>query len=301
MKEIHDLSAQAKLDTDAAAQTTVVLITRNRRTSLARTLRRLEALPERPRVIVVDNASEDNTATFDMSGCPRVEVIALADNMGPVARTVGVIAAETPYVAFCDDDSWWRPGALTRAQEVFETHPRVAVIAARTLVGPERRDDPINDKLRASPLGRDPRLPGPWVLGFLACASVVRRSAFLQVGGFSESGMGFEEAALAIEMVRRGWAVVYVDDVVAEHHPTEANRDDRVLRRSHARNVVIAAWRRRPARRAVAQTLELLRHGVTDAATMRGVLDAALQVRRLRRERDVVHESLEASLRRLEL
>src|SRR5438445_2853364 len=40
----------------------VVIATWNRRTELARTLRQLTALPERPRLVVVDNASTDGTA-----------------------------------------------------------------------------------------------------------------------------------------------------------------------------------------------------------------------------------------------
>jgi hypothetical protein len=39
-------------------------------------------------------------------------------------------------------------------------------MAARTLVGPERLDDPINASMRESPLDRDPALPGPFVGGF---------------------------------------------------------------------------------------------------------------------------------------
>jgi hypothetical protein len=40
-------------------------------------------------------------------------------------------------------------------------------------------------KTRRSPLPRQPDLPGPPVLGFVACGAVVRRSAYLAVGGFS--------------------------------------------------------------------------------------------------------------------
>jgi GT2 family glycosyltransferase len=43
-------------------RTSVVVITHNRRTELLRTLARLERLPERPRILVTDNASTDGTA-----------------------------------------------------------------------------------------------------------------------------------------------------------------------------------------------------------------------------------------------
>jgi len=282
------------------AQTTVVVMTRNRCPTLACTLKRLHALPERPPVIVVDNGSNDGTPAFIEREFSDVELICLEENAGPAARTVGVEAAKTPYIAFADDDSWWWPGALGEAEEIFARHPAVGLIAARTLVGPERLDDPINASMRESPLDRDPALPGPSVLGFLACASLVRRSAFLEVGGFTQSVMGFEETALAVEMARFGWALVYVDGVLVEHHPA-AEREESARRRTHYCNAVLFAWRRRPLPIALARTLAVLRQGLTDPAALQGLLDAGRQARRLKGERAVVSESLEASLRRLDL
>ena len=52
-----------------------------------------------------------------------------------------------------------------------------------TLVGPGREPDPVNETMAASPLREG---GGAAVLGFLACACVVRKAAFVGVGGFSE-------------------------------------------------------------------------------------------------------------------
>ncbi|HEU4346617.1 MAG TPA: glycosyltransferase, partial [Actinoplanes sp.] len=62
---------------DPAPAVTVVVITRNRRAGLLRTLRRLADLPERPPVIVVDNGSEDGTAAAVRAAFPAVEVVPL--------------------------------------------------------------------------------------------------------------------------------------------------------------------------------------------------------------------------------
>jgi N-acetylglucosaminyl-diphospho-decaprenol L-rhamnosyltransferase len=56
-------------------------------------------------------------------------------------------------------------------------------VAARILVGPEERTDPVTALMADSPLPRAEDAPGPSVLGFLACSAVLRREAFLQVGG----------------------------------------------------------------------------------------------------------------------
>src|SRR5205807_7353355 len=100
------------------------------------------------------------------------------------ARNVGAHAVTAPYVAFADDDSWWAPGALTHAAGLFDRHPELALIAARILVGPRQSLDPTCVTMAQSPVLAAPGQPGPSILGFLACGAVVRRSAFLAVGGF---------------------------------------------------------------------------------------------------------------------
>ncbi|MDQ0847107.1 GT2 family glycosyltransferase [Streptomyces sp. V1I6] len=54
------------------SRTTVVVISRNRREQLLHTLGRLAELPERPAVIVVDNASTDATAEAVTRQYPEV-------------------------------------------------------------------------------------------------------------------------------------------------------------------------------------------------------------------------------------
>jgi GT2 family glycosyltransferase len=258
---------------------TVVVMTRDRAEQLCRSLRRHQGP-----VIVVDNGSSDGTPELVRRRFPDVEVVALGENRGAVARNVGVRRARTPFVAFADDDSWWAPGALDLACCQLSSHPTLAVVAARTLVGPEELVDPVSLTMRDSPLGRRPGLPGPSVLGFLACAAVVRRDAFLDVGGFDDllHFMG-EEELLALDLAARGWDLCYVDDVVAHHHPSGTG--DRAGRRTRAsRNRILTAVLRRPwpvVARLVAAELAAgpaERAGVAEAA---GRLPAALRRRRL--------------------
>ena len=82
------------------------------REALDETLTKLGALPERPPVIVVDNASTDGTAPLVRRRHPEVRVLRLSEDIGAAARTEGVRRAATPYIAFCDDDTWWAPGCL---------------------------------------------------------------------------------------------------------------------------------------------------------------------------------------------
>jgi len=278
----------------------VVIATRDRGAELARTLRLLTALPDRPQVVVVDNASSDGTAAMVAADFPQVLLIRLAANAGAAARNVGVRAAGTRYVAFSDDDSWWERGSLDAAAQILDDHPRLGLVAATTLVGPDREPDPVNALMAASPLPVRPDLPGPPVRGFLACASVVRRAAFLDAGGFHPllffSG---EEALLAMDLAARGWECCHVAELCAVHEPSQA-RPPGGRRVIELRNTLLTAWLRRRVPVAASETARLARMAAHDLEA-RAAFGAAL--RRLPRAlalRRPVPAGVERELRLLE-
>ncbi|PWW23594.1 GT2 family glycosyltransferase [Geodermatophilus normandii] len=202
---------------------TVVVMSRDRREDLLATLPRHEAP-----VVLVDNGSTDGTVEAVRAALPQVTVLPLVENAGARARTIGAGHAGTEFVAFADDDSWWAPGDLARAAAVMRAHPRLAVLNARVLVGPEERLDPLCAELATSPLGTPPHLPGPRLLGFLGCAAMVRRDAFLAVGGF-DPVVRFpgEEERLSLDLAAAGWDIAYVDAVTVHHHPSLRRHDPR--------------------------------------------------------------------------
>ncbi|MGY2080829.1 glycosyltransferase family 2 protein [Modestobacter sp. SYSU DS0657] len=264
---------------------TVVIATLDRRTSLLRSLNRLDV--DGQPVIVVDNASTDGTAAAVRKTHPRVDVIELPENAGAVARTDGVRRATTPYVAFADDDSWWEPGALQRAAELLDVHPRVAVLVGRVRMARDGSDDRVSVKHRAAALGFSPGAPGPDVLSFPAFAAVVRRDAYLAVGGFSAFlFFGGEEHLLALDLAAAGWQLAYADDVVAWHDPAGPDRPSPQRWALQTRNDVLVDWLRRPLPVALAATARLARRCRDEPAArtaLAGVLrrlPAALRQRR---------------------
>jgi GT2 family glycosyltransferase len=282
----------------AVSAVTVVIITRDRRDGLLQTLRRLQALPERPPVVVVDNGSTDGTVAAVRASHPDVELVALGRNLGAAGRNVGACVARTRYVAFSDDDSSWAPGALTRAVDLLDAHPRLALVAAKVLVGDEGVTDPTCEAMARSPLPHEPDLPGSPVLGFIACGAVVHRERFLAVGFDERCGVGGEEALLAIDLAGRGWGLAYVDEVVALHWPSPA-RDPRARRAVVARNDLVLAWSRRHWSSATATTLRSLARAARDDAVRAGLLEAVRRAPQVLRERRPVSGELERRLRLL--
>jgi GT2 family glycosyltransferase len=256
----------------------VVVVSRNRRDDLLASLPRHEAP-----VILVDNASTDGTVAAVRKACPDVTVLTLERNEGARARTVGVAEAGTPFVAFADDDSWWAPGDLARAVAIMRRHPRLGVLNARILVGPEERLDPVCEEMAASPLGTEPDLPGPSLLGFVACATLVRTEAFAAVGGF-DPVVRFpgEEERVALDLAAAGWGLAYVDGLTVHHHPSP--RRDGPERRQAAvwRSRLLTALMRLPAGEVAGLLAEAARSD-RGRAGLRGALPdvpAALRRRR---------------------
>ena len=182
---------------------------------------------------------------------------------------------------------------------MLDAHPQLGVPAARTLVGPAGEPDPLNAEMGASPLPRG-ALPGPRVLGFLACACVVRRAAFLTAGGFSRLlKIGGEEGLLAVDLATAGWASSYVEDVVARHFPS-ATRDPAPRRRLLARNKVLVAWLRRPAGLALARTGALARSALRDPGAARALVALLAAMPRALAARRALPAHIEAEVRMLE-
>jgi GT2 family glycosyltransferase len=285
-----------------APHTGVVIATRDRAASLLAVLQRLRALPEGPPVVVVDNGSTDGTPEAVRAAAPEVVVLEAGRNLGAAARTLGARALDTPYVAFNDDDSWWAPGALRRAAELLDAHPRVGLLAARVLVGPAGRLDPTCAAMARSPLPRD-ALPGPGVLGFVACGAVVRRTAYLEVGGFDERyGIGGEERRLALDLAAAGWGLAYADELVVHHVPDAGGAPRSGRLRRQARNDLWSAWLRRPPAAALRESaLVLARLARREPATAaQAAADALGGARWVARERRVVPPLVEQGLRAID-
>jgi len=270
-----------------------VVASRNRRSDLLASLPRHEAP-----VVLVDNASTDGTVDAVRAAHPDVTVLPQARNLGAEGRTRGVARAGTPFVAFADDDSWWAPGDLARAVAIMQAHPRLAVLNARILVGPEERLDPLCAEMSTSPLGTPPDLPGPALLGFIACGAMVRTEAFTAAGGF-DPVVRFpgEEERLALDLTSAGWGIAYVDEVTVHHHPSAARNSPAARQAAVWRSRLLTAVMRLPGNTVARTARDALAAGAPGRAGIRSALpDVAAALRRRR----VVPRRVLADLRRLQ-
>ncbi|TFV62704.1 UNVERIFIED_ORG: glycosyltransferase [Bacillus sp. AZ43] len=269
-----------------------MVASQNRRTDLLATLPRHEAP-----VVLVDNASTDGTVEAVRSAHPEVTVLPLDRNHGAHGRTLGVARAGTPFVAFADDDSWWAPGDLARAVAVMRAHPRLAVLNARILVGPEERLDPVCAEMAHSPLGTEQDLPGPSLLGFIACGALVRTEAFQAVGGFDDVvRFPGEEERLALDLATAGWGLAYVDSVTVHHHPSPRRHSPTRRQVAVWRSKVLTAVMRGPLPELAGVLATAVRSG---RPGVEGLLRAVPDLPRALRRRRPIPEDVRAALRLL--
>jgi GT2 family glycosyltransferase len=249
----------------------VVVLTHDRAPELAHTVRQLANLPERPPIVVVDNASPPGSVEAVLRAFDGVELLRCVRNRGAAGRNEGVARVRTPYVAFCDDDTWWAPGALARAADLLDAHPRLGVVAARVLVGTAQRLDPTCDYMAASPLDAA-GLPGPALISFMAGAAVMRTVAYRAAGGYAPRlFIRGEESLLGLDLASAGWQMLYAADVVTHHHPSLRGRsgERRVLL---ARNRIWIAWLRLSPASAWHETRAALHEARTQACAGKVVL-----------------------------
>jgi len=106
----------------------IVIPAHNASASLGECLAALQAdLPEWAEIVVVDDASGDDTA--EVAARLGARVLKLDRNAGPsAARNHGVAHSDSEIVLFVDSDVVARPGVVRRVADFFEKNPGISAV-----------------------------------------------------------------------------------------------------------------------------------------------------------------------------
>ena len=181
-------------------------------------------------VILVDDASTDDSVAFVQANYPEVKIVRLARNSGLAAGcNAGAAAARGDLLVMLNNDTEVEPGWLAALVETAVAHPQAGAIASKMLLF-DRRDTLHN---AGDLMGADgiPRNRGVWevdsgqydadVAVFGGCGGGVayRREAWAQAGGFDERlFMYLEDADLAWRLRLLGWEAVFAPQARLYHH-----------------------------------------------------------------------------------
>ncbi|MES2480065.1 MAG: glycosyltransferase family 2 protein [Bacteroidota bacterium] len=87
-------------------------------------------------IIVVDDASTDDTIQLVQAFSPEIRTISLKENKGvSAARNAGWAMASGDYVAFLDSDDSWHPEKLFRVSETLKDFPAIKFLAHQFAIG----------------------------------------------------------------------------------------------------------------------------------------------------------------------
>lgn len=231
--------------------------------SLSRETRGLSA-----EVLVVDNASHDESAEMVAREFPDVRLIRSDTNLGfAAANNRAFEVARGRYVVLLNSDAFVSPDALTRAVILMDAHPRAGLGGAR-LIGrdgawqPAARQFPslLNKWLtltglaarypRSKFFGRvdrtwadaDREAEVDWVPGAF---SIIRREALDAVGWFDEAFfLYYEEVDLCRRLKAAGYSIHYWPDLRIIHLGGESSKTVRRLHMSSSGSQ-LALWRMR--------------------------------------------------------
>ncbi len=185
---------------------------------------------DRYEIVMVDDASNDDSVSFVTTHYPTVRVISLATNQG--FDNVCNLAAQTvrgELLVLLNNDAVPEPDWLAALVEALQAHPQAGAATSKMLLYDQR------DRLHnaGDMMGQDgiPRNRGVWEVDhgqydnaiwvFSGCGGAVayRRALWEDLGGFETSfSMYLEDVDLGWRMQLCGWKTVFAPGARVFHH-----------------------------------------------------------------------------------
>ncbi|MBD3850267.1 MAG: glycosyltransferase family 2 protein [Acidobacteria bacterium] len=197
-------------------------------------------------VLLVDNASRDNSLSLVQERFPEVKIFSQEENLGfAAANNLAAAKANGEALLLLNADAWLEAGALDLLEEKLNTRPDVGLVAPRLRYPDGRRQFSwapargfVGEVLQKA---RNPFEAQAWAHGSLArwlahvvgptwytaACVLVRAEAFRAFGGFDESFfMYFEDVDLCLRLEAAGWRLAQEPRAVVCHAGGVAGRSE---------------------------------------------------------------------------
>ncbi|MFO7601872.1 MAG: glycosyltransferase family 2 protein [Candidatus Desulfacyla sp.] len=179
-------------------------------------------------VIVVDNASQDDSAARVSRDFPWVKLIANEQNAGFArANNQALNVSSGEYVYFLNPDAVVQPGAFEAMMRFMSSHTDVGLAGTRIL-NPDGSVQPSVERRYPGERRAQKDLRGlagdiAWVLG----ASMIARRAMVEdLGGFDEGFFLYgEEQDLCLRIRKKGWKIGFIPDAAVVHWGGQSERN----------------------------------------------------------------------------
>lgn len=275
-------------------------------------------------IIVVDNASTDESCQLIQSGYPGVTLIELPENRGFTgACNTGIEAASGEFTALLNNDTEVDPGWAAAIVDAFQRHPKAGSVASKMLLFDQR--DTFHTAGDFFTLAGRAGNRGVWQQDtgqydqeeyvFSACGgSAVYRKTMLDEIGLLDNDFFFsgEDVDLGWRAQLAGWPCLYTPAAIVYHHlsatgggTTASYYDGRNLIFILVKNYPAALWRKygfQVLRSQFDLAWEALKawRGAAARARLRGMAAGLLNLPRIWRKRQQVQASRRVSIQYLE-
>ena len=186
------------MESELMSRASVIITTNNRPALLPRAIESARTAGREIEIVVVDDASSDETANV-CRAIPGIKYVRVDRNQGVAgARNIGLVASSGEYVTFLDDDDVRLSGSLDQQVRILDQMPEAMMVYAQAI--PEDADG-----TQRQPYPREcPQGDIFWELlirNFIPSGSVVfRRACITQTGLLDDSIPGIDDWDLWIRI-----------------------------------------------------------------------------------------------------
>jgi len=180
-------------------------------------------------VLVIDDGSTDNTAAIAASFGPPVRVIRTPNSRLPATRNLGVREAKSEWIAFLDADDIWEPNKLERQMQALSRSPEADLCYTGRIVLVQRGDSArLGDVVPVPPAAKiEQELQKQ--CKFPPSCVVIRRSAFLAVGGHDASFDYVEDWELWLRLLKAGVKFIDCPEPLLQYRVSSENKSSHAM------------------------------------------------------------------------
>jgi hypothetical protein len=231
----------------------IVIATWNRKDDLKETLiHYLSQTYKNLEIIVVDNASNDDTNGMIKKDFPSIRLIELNENTGVKAYNIGMKSAKGEIIVVSDNDSFLENNGVEKIARIFQkSGSNLAVIALKIVHIPQNLDYkflPIDEK-EPNPNGYESHL-------FIGAGAALKKEVLEKVGYYPEEFfMYMNEVDLCTRIIGAGYEIKYFPDIKAFHKSSTQARNKSKTLLLLMRNIIWYYWKYFPIHIALGRSL----------------------------------------------
>jgi glycosyltransferase involved in cell wall biosynthesis len=204
------------------AGASIIIPTYNRPHLLPRAVESARLSGKDVEVIVVDDASKDETALV-CRGLEGVKYVRLERNQGVAgARNVGILASSAEFIAFLDDDDLRLPGSIDAQISALDAAPEAGFVCGAMLIADQNYN--LTGEVSSPRAGGDVF----WQLleldfPVMPLSVVIRKECLLRVGLLNRHLRGIDDWDILVRIAERFPAITIDEPVGIYRSPTPSS------------------------------------------------------------------------------